>query len=218
MQLCSLCGDIFPDEAAKIVLSRRLLLGLLDMHRTSLAATVYSLEHFIATYSDSSSGLAAAAGNETQDICRVRAWFLFLCCVCVALDCHLCASRCDVLRRVHQGFHRIGFNFPLVVLSHIAELPDILRQIGELTLRLWTSCAAAARAAANSVTAAGGSSQRSRHLVEFLETEQSWNAEAVDLLLEFWVHLIEARTCKAAGCPVWRLSLAHVVPARSAVV
>ena len=71
-QLCSLGGDVFPDDPARSMFCQRMFNGLLALQRSSIAATMFSLESAVASLARDAGALAEAAGNETQDICRVR--------------------------------------------------------------------------------------------------------------------------------------------------
>ena len=51
-----------------------------------------------------------------------------------------------------QAMHRLGLNFPLRIMATLPDLPSILQEIGELTCRLWMSCANAAQAAVRAVS------------------------------------------------------------------
>jgi hypothetical protein len=68
------------------------------MHASSLANTVYSLESAIATLSMDSGQLAAAAGNETLDICRVGGCVRCVCGgLCSCAHTRVCACVCGSL-------------------------------------------------------------------------------------------------------------------------
>ena len=72
-QLCSLADSTFQDVTEQVGVAQQLVRGLLALSRSSLAATSYSLEKIVQSFSDDSARIAAAAGSETLDLCRVCA-------------------------------------------------------------------------------------------------------------------------------------------------